>query len=340
MHFEQIHMLMWLWGLIGFSLFLFWAYNHRKTTLVYFAQDRLLKDIAAHFDIKKVRDKYIVLIAVVFLCMIALMRPQWGFQWQEVKRQGIDILVVIDTSKSMLTQDVKPNRLERTKFAVQDLLKKLGGDRIGLIAFAGEPFLICPLTVDYGGFQINLNDLNVETVPRGGTNIGKAIREAIKDYDKISSQHKAIIVITDGDNLEGDPIAAAREAKEKGIKIYSVGIGSAEGELIRMRNPQGELVFLKDQEGNFVKSRLNEKLLKEISLITGGVYVKASGSQFGLDLIYDRELSKYQKRGIEAKMEKKYFERFQIPLGIAVLLLVIETCLTTRKKLYSEKVSS
>jgi len=340
MQFAKIHMLVWLWGLIGFSFFLLWTYKHRTKMLVKFAQDSLLKDIIACFDIKRVRTKNIVLLMVIFFGILALIRPQWGFQWQEVKRQGIDILVVIDTSKSMLTQDVKPNRLARTKFAVQDLLKKLRGDRIGLIAFAGEPFLICPLTVDYGGFQINLNALDVETVPRGGTNIGKAIREAIKDYDETSSKHKAIIVITDGDDLEGDPIAAAQEAKKKGIKIYSVGIGSAEGELIRMRNPQGELIFLKDQSGNFVKSRLNEKLLREISLITGGVYVKASGSQFGLDLIYDRELSKFQKREIEAKMEKKYFERFQIPLGIAALLLIIETCLTTRKRIYSEKVSS
>ena len=340
MRFAQTHMIMWLWSLIGFSIFLLWAYKRRKKMLVDFAQDSLLKEIAAHFDIKKVRMKNIVLISVVFLSALALMRPQWGFQWQEVKRQGIDILVVIDTSKSMLTQDVKPNRLERTKFAVQDLLKKLKGDRIGLIAFSGDSFLICPLTVDYGGFLINLNDLDAETVPRGGTNIGNAIQEAIKDYDATSSQYKAVIVITDGDNLEGDPISAAKEAKEKGIKIYCVGIGSAEGELIQIPNSQGELVFLKDHEGNFVKSRLNEKLLQEISLITGGVYVKASGGQFGLDLIYDRELSKFQKREIEAKMEKKYFERFQIPLGLAVLLLVFETCLTTRKKILSEKASS
>jgi len=340
MHFAQIDMLIWLWAVIGLVVFLIWANKHRIKILQSFAQEHLLKDIAFHFNPKKARYKSILIVAVALFSVLALLRPQWGFRWQEVKRQGVDILVVIDTSKSMLTQDVKPNRLERTKFAVLDLLKKLRGDRIGLIAFSGEPFLICPLTVDYGGFQISLNDLNIETIPRGGTNIAKAIQESIKDYGKISSKHKAIIIVTDGDDLEGDPIAAARAADEKGIKIFTVGIGSAEGELIQMRNQQGELVFLKDNDGNIVKSRLNERLLKEIALITGGVYVRASGSQFGLDLIYDQEISKFEKREIEAKMKKKHHERFQFPLGFAALLLVIETCITTRRKQPTVKSSS
>jgi len=340
MHFAQIDMLIWVWVVIGLVFFLIWAHKHRTKILQSFTQEHLLKDIMFHFNPKKAQYKSILIVAVALFSVLALLRPQWGFRWQEVKRQGIDILVIIDTSKSMLTQDVKPNRLERTKFAVLDLLKKLRGDRIGLIAFSGEPFLICPLTVDYGGFQISLNDLSIETIPRGGTNIAKAIRESIKDYGKISSKHKAIIIVTDGDDLEGDPIAAAREAYEKGIKIFTVGIGSAEGELIQMRNQQGEFVFLKDNKGNIVKSRLNERLLKEIALITGGVYIKASGSQFGLDLIYDQEISRFEKREIEAKMKKKYHERFQFPLGFAALLLVIETCITTRRKQPAVKSSS
>ncbi len=332
MYFAQLNMLVWMWVVIGLAVFLFWANKHHKKAIERFTQQQLIKDIAFSFDLKKVAYKNILLVAVAIFSVLALIRPQWGFQWQEVKRQGIDILVVIDTSKSMLTQDVKPNRLEHTKFAVQDLLKKLKGDRIGLIAFSGESFVVCPLTVDYGGFQVSLKDLNIDTVPRGGTNVARAIAEAIKDYDKTSSEHKAIIIITDGDDLEGDPIAEAKKARKKGIKIYCVGIGSAEGELIQMKNGRGELVFLKDSDGNFVKSRLNEGLLKQVALITGGIYVKASGSRFGLDLIYERELSKLEKREIEAKMEKKYFERFQLPLGFAILLLVIETCITRRKK--------
>ena len=339
MHFARLNMLVWLWSAIGLVMFLFWADKHRKGAVGRFTQEHLLKDIAFCFDPEKAMFKNIILVAVFVFSILALIRPQWGFQWQEVKREGIDILVVIDTSKSMLTQDVKPDRLERTKFAVQDLLKKLKGDRIGLIAFSGEPFLICPLTVDYGGFQVSLKGLNVDTVPRGGTNLAKAIQEAIKDYDQTSSKHKAVIIITDGDDLEGDPVAAAKKAKEKGIKIYCVGIGSVEGELIQIRGVGGKTAFLKDRDGNFVKSRLNEGLLKRIALITGGIYIKTSGGKFGLDLIYERELSRLEKREIEVKMEKKYFERFQFPLSVALLLLVIETCLTTRKKQSSEKKS-
>jgi Ca-activated chloride channel homolog len=332
MKFAQLYMLHIFWGIIVLVLFLLWSKAHRKNILRKFSQEHLVEDIAFSFDARKSNIKNVLLMSVLILSILALMRPQWGFQWQEVKRQGIDILIVLDTSKSMLTQDVKPNRLERTKFAVKDLLKRLKGDRIGLIAFAGEPFLICPLTVDYHGFQISLNDLDVNTVPKGGTNLSKAISEAIKDYDKTLSKHKAIILITDGDNLEGDPIAVARKAKERGIKIYCVGIGSKEGELIQIRNEKGDMAFLKDGQGNFVKSRLNERLLQQIALITDGIYVKASGVQFGLDVIYDRELAKLEKRDIESKMEKRYYERFQIPLSLAFLLLFIETCIGTRRK--------
>jgi Ca-activated chloride channel family protein len=332
MRFAQLEMLAGLWAVAGLTLFLYWAGGNRKKMAGRFARDHLLKDVASQVDVRKYVFKNILLTAVVLLSVVALARPQWGFEWREVKRQGIDIMIVVDTSKSMLTQDVKPNRLERTKFAVQDLLKKLKGDRVGLIAFAGEPFLLCPLTVDYGGFQISLNDLNVDAVPRGGTNLAKAVEEAVKDYDKVPGRYKAVIVVTDGDNLEGEPLAAARKAKEKGVKIYTAGIGSPDGELIQIHDARGGTTFLKDREGNFVKSRLNEGLLKRMALVTGGIYVRSSGGEFGLDLIYERELSKLEKREIEAKQERRYFERFQFPLGLAFLLLVVETCMTARKK--------
>lgn len=336
MRFAQLEMLIGLWAVAVLAIFLYWAGQNRKKAVGRFAQEHLLRDIAFQWDARKYIYKNILLVAMALLSVSALTRPQWGFEWREVKRRGIDIMVVVDVSKSMLTQDVKPNRLERTKFAVADLLKKLKGDRIGLIAFAGEPFLLCPLTVDYGGFQISLNDLNIDTIPRGGTNLAKAVAEAIKDYDRTSGQYKAIIIVTDGDNLEGDPMAAAQKAKDKGIKIYTVGIGSPEGELIQIQDNQRGPVFLKDSAGNFVKSRLNEDLLKQMALVTGGIYVRSSGGEFGLDLIYERELSKLEKRDIEAKQERRYFERFQFPLGLAFLLLVVETCLTARKKQFSK----
>jgi len=326
----QMFHLFWLW--IALAGFLFLAYRYREEMCHRFIQKSLCSQIVPDKDRRKIIGKMILLMGAFLFSILALARPQWGFQWQEVKRQAVDILVVMDTSKSMLTQDVKPNRLERTKLAVRDLLKKLKGDRIGLVAFAGEAFLVCPLTVDYNGFVLTLNDLSENTVPRGGTDLSKAIEVAMKGYEKTPSQYKAIIIVTDGDNLEGDPLAMARKAKSRGVKIYTIGIGTQEGELIQLRDGLGNSEFLKDNDGNFVKSRLNEKLLQDIALATGGVYVKASGAEFGLDWIYEQELARMEKREIESKMEKKYYERFQFPLAFAIFLLGIETCLSIRRK--------
>ncbi len=332
MRFDQPSMFLLLWVVVAVGAFLFWRISCQQRLLRRFSQEPLLQSIAQSFDLSRFILKKVLLVLVLFFSVVALARPQWGFEWREVKKEGLDILIVMDTSRSMLTQDVKPNRLERTKLAVQDLLKKLKGDRIGLIAFAGDAFMVCPLTVDYSGFLLSLNDVGVHTVPRGGTNISAAIAEAIKGYDKTPNKYKAVIVITDGDNLEGDPLLWAKKAKEKGIKIYCIGIGTKEGELIQVVDDAGERSFVKDSDGNFVKSRLNEELLQQVALGTGGVYVRASGAEFGLGLIYDQELTRLEKREIEGRKEKRYYDRFQFPLAVALLLLVLETCMTSRKK--------
>ncbi len=332
MQFANADILYWTFALVGLAALLFFGSKARQRGVFLFVEKKLLNDISPFWDRGAVIWKNVLIVTVFLLSIIALARPQWGFEWQEVRREGIDILLIIDTSKSMLAADVKPNRLERTKLAVKDLIQKLNGDRIGLIAFAGDAFLACPLTVDYSGFMLALDDLSTNTIPRGGTNIGEAIKEAIRGYEKDASKYKAIIVVTDGDNLEGDPLLVAKKAKEAGIKIYCVGIGTKDGELIQIRNDKGELEFLKDSSGNFVKSRLNEDLLQQIALTTDAAYVRASGAEFGLDVIYEKELSKLEKRDFKEKKEKKYFERFQIPLGVAIFLLVLETCLNTRKR--------
>ncbi len=292
--------------------------------------------IAKSFDPKALRLKNILFFFVIALSILALARPQWGYEMRDMKRKGVDIMLVIDVSRSMLTQDVKPNRLERTKLAVKDLIKKLKGDRIGLIAFAGDAFLVCPLTVDYGGFLLSLEDLSPNTISRGGTNIAHALQEAIKEYGDGVNKHKALVLITDGDNLEEDPMPVVQKAKEKEIKVFCVGVGTQEGELIRVPNKDGQMDFLKDNQGNFVKSRLNESLLQRMALDTGGVYVRASGAQFGLDLLYDRELSRFEKKEFQTKSEKRYYERFQFPLAIVLLLLIIEMVVPTRKRIEEE----
>jgi Ca-activated chloride channel family protein len=333
MKFAAPENLLWLWALIPLCAFLVWAVRHRRGLLARFSQQELFNQIAKSYDSKRYRLKSFFLIAVIVLSVLALARPQWGYEIRDIKRRGSDILLIVDVSRSMLTKDVKPSRLERTKLAIKDLVKKLKGDRIGLIAFAGDAFLTCPLTVDYSGFLLNLDDLGPDAVARGGTNIAAAIEEALKEYDTTSAKYKAVIIITDGENLEEDPMSAVEKAKEKGIKIYSIGVGTKDGELIQIPNDKGETDFLKDSQGNFVKSRLDEGLLQKIALATGGIYVRASGTQFGLEIIYDQEIGKLEKRDFQTKSEKRYFERFQFPLFFALLFLILETVMPLRRRL-------
>jgi Ca-activated chloride channel family protein len=303
----------------------------RRKAMNRFGDKKLSGAIAQSFSAKRFLWKEVLIVLVLLFSVIALTRPQWGFDWQEVKRQGVDILIAVDTSKSMLTEDVRPNRLERAKFAVKDLLKKLKGDRVGLIAFSGDAFLMCPLTADYSGFLLSLDDLSPESIPRGGTNLGRAIEEALNGYGDIPSKYKAVVILTDGENWDGDPLKWAKVAAEKKVHIYTVGIGTREGELIRLPGENGEAAFLKDAAGNFVKSRLNEAMLKDVAAMTGGAYVRASGGESGLDYIYTNYLTRLEKRDIESKMEQHYHERFQIPLLLAFILLLLETRISSRR---------
>jgi Ca-activated chloride channel family protein len=211
-------------------------------------------------------------------------------------------------------------------------VKKLNGDRIGLIAFAGTAFLQCPLTIDYNGFLLTLDDLNTETIPRASTSISSAIKEAIEVFKGPEKKFKVLVLVTDGEELEGNALAAAGEAAQAGVRIYCIGVGTAEGDLIPAINEQGERAYLADRQGQAVKSRLNEDLLKRIAVASGGGYVHATQSDFGLILLYDKVISKLEKHELESKMKKHYQERYQIFLGIAVALLLIESLFSERKR--------
>ena len=311
-------------AIFAMVVFYIWTARRRSMRLERFADKNLLKGMAPFASARRRMIKTAILIIAVCLCLFAFARPQWGFEWQEIKRSGLDILIAIDVSKSMLATDVKPNRIERSKFAVKDLVKKLSGDRIGLIAFAGTSFLQCPLTIDYNGFLLALDDLSIGTIPRGGTSITSAIREAINSFKGPEKKYKVLVIITDGEDFEGDALQAAKEAAGLGIKIYCIGVGTPAGDLIPVSGEYGERAYLTDRQGNVVKTRLNEDILKSIALSIGGSYVHATQGEFGLVLLYDRIISKLEKRDIEEKMRKHYKERFQIFLAAAVLLLFIE----------------
>lgn len=320
------------WLVVVFAVTFLLTHRKKKADMRRFADESALPELTSGVNFRAHVLKKAIILAVVIFSVLALMRPQLGFKWQEVKRMGLDIIIAMDTSKSMLASDVKPNRLERSKLAVMDLMKKLDGDRIGLVAFSGAAFLQCPLTIDYNGFSLALNDINVRTIPRGGTSISSAIEKAIRSYEGGAKKFKVFIIITDGEDHEGDPIEMAKRAKSANIKIHCIGIGTTDGELIQLTDKSGQKSFLKDNEGNIIKSRLNEDTLKKIALITGGMYVRSSGAEFGLDLIYEKRLANMEKREIKARMAKLHNERFQIPLILAFMLLLAEPFISDRKR--------
>lgn len=333
MKFGNIYAVHYMWSLVALLIFIVWSAKRRRRDMMRFADEGLISALTENYYKNGERIKQILISAAILLLILSLIRPQWGFEWNEVKRSGLDILIAIDTSNSMLAEDVKPNRLERSKLAVKDLVKNLQGDRIGLIAFAGNAFLQCPLTVDYNGFMLSLDGLDVNTIPKGGTSISSVIQTAVESYEGGMKKYKVLVIITDGEDHEGNTIEMVQTAKENGIKIFTIGIGTPEGELIPITDDNGKMVFLKNREGNVVKTALDESTLKEIALDTGGSYVKATGTEFGLDLIYEEKLSKMEKREIESRMVKMYEERFQIPLVLALMLLCIEPFISRRKQI-------
>ncbi len=331
MQFGAGYMFMLLWLIPVVIVFFVFSERRRRKVINRFATKKILTVIAGSFDRGKRKLKNGIIIVAIFFVVIALLRPQWGFQWREVKRRGIDILIALDTSKSMLAQDVLPNRLDRAKLAIKDLVKKLNGDRIGLVAFSGTAFLQCPLTADYDGFLLSLEDVDVNTLPIGGTSLAKAIYTAIDSYEGGKKQDKILIIITDGEDLEGGINQAIKRAKEERIEICCVGIGSVEGEIIQIVDRTGKMGFLKDANGEIVRTKLEEGTLQKVALETGGMYVRATGAEFGLTLIYDEKLSKLEKQEFKSRMRKRYNERFQFPLGVAIFLLMVEPLLGDRR---------
>lgn len=267
----------------------------------------------------------------LFFSLLALARPQWGYEWQTVRQQGFDVVVAVDVSRSMLSADVPPSRLARVQLEIRDLLSRLRSDRIGLVSFAGTAFLSCPLTSDYSGFRLHLDELSPEQIPRGGTNMEQAIDIGVRALQDTPKGYRHIILITDGENHEGDPLMAARRAAAQGVRIHTVGMGTPSGELIRLVNENGEEEFLKDSSGNVVKSRLNEQLLREIAQLSGGSFLRPAGAAFGLDELFESELARGQRREIDSSRTKKYYDRYYFFLWPAFFMILVELLVPLRR---------
>ena len=315
--------------MIGLLVFYFLAQKKREETVEAFAEKQLLAWLIPSRKSRKNRIKIIFLFMAMALFIAALMRPRMECQGREEKRSGLDMIVAIDTSRSMLAEDVKPNRLVHAKRAVRDFVKKLKGDRIGLMAFSGNAFLLCPLTVDYSAFLLSLEGLDVDTIPRGGTSVTGAIRQTLRDFGKGGTRGEILVLISDGENHEGSPVEAAEAAKKEGLKIFTIGIGTKEGDIIPIPAKDGGTTYLKDSQGRIVRSHLDEALLKKIAFISGGSYARANEAEAGLSWIYEETLSKLEKKEFEGRFTKDYREWYQIPLAIALVLLLLEPLLSS-----------
>jgi Ca-activated chloride channel family protein len=299
-------------------------------------RDQLTQSVSGPRTLIK-RALFATSIALLFAAIAA---PQAGYQWEQIKRRGNDIIFAVDTSRSMTTPDVKPNRLARAKLAIDDFVNRLNGDAVGLVAFAGTAFLQTPITLDYGAFHESLAALDTHIIPRGGTNITSAIREAQAALQRRPGSDKVLILITDGEDLEGDSLAAAKAAAaQDGLKIFTVGVGSANGDLIPLPADQGG-GFLKDSDGQLVKSHLDESALKAIAAATGGAYAPLGAENQGLDTIYQEALAPLAKHDLESRSQKIYTQRFQWPLGAALFALLGSLMITTRRRLKSSSGSA
>ncbi len=300
--------------------------QRRKATLAKFAAHQLLDRLTRNISNPRRRLKNILVISAVFFCFVALARPQYGFKWVEVKRRGIDILFALDTSKSMLAEDIKPNRLKRAHFAILDFVHQLDGDRVGLMPFAGSAFLMCPLTLDYNAFQHSLSAVSSDIIPQGGTDIAEVINTAAATLNN-NVNHKILVLITDGENLQGDTFKAATDGAEKGLTIYTVGVGTKEGELIPLTGGG----FVKDSQGKFVTSKLDEQTLGRIAEKTGGLYVPLGSSGEGLETVYQQKLALIPKEELAERRHKVPLERFEYPLALALFLLICDFLISERK---------
>ena len=328
MHFEHPQIL-WLAALVVplLGLFLGWAWRRRRERVARFIHANLVEQLTLGLSLARRKTKLALLLGAVLLLFLALARPKGDPEWQKTETRSLDILVAVDTSRSMLATDQTPNRLERAKLAVLDLMRLAKRDRLGLIAFSGTAFLQCPLTIDRNAFVQNVNSLTTDIIPQGGTAISEAVSEALRTFEKEEDNHKVLVLMTDGEDHEAGVPDAVQKANDIGMKIFTIGLGSTEGELIQLPDPQtGRLEFLKDESGNVVKSRLNEPLLRELSADTGAFYLPLQGADT-MERLYEAGLAGLTPNRKENRMTKRYNERYQRPLGLAILLLLGEMLL-------------
>src|SRR6059058_1071738 len=324
----------WLWGLLLIPILIALFIRAERRGIIRlreFVSARLLPQLAGTVNRPRRILRFGSQLLGLALAIISLAEPRWGYTFEDVKRKGLDLLIAVDTSRSMLSNDVPPNRLERVKLAIQDLITQLQGDRAGLIAFAGRAFLQAPLTIDYDAAVESINDLDTKTIPEGGTNISEAIALATQTFGKSAMGNRALIIFMDGEELSGDAVTEAKKAADAGVKIFTIGVGTAQGSLIPVEG-KGEGGFVKDAKGQVVKSKLDENRLREIAQATGGMYLHLESGPQTMRQLYTEGLSKLKTAEIDARLSSRPIERYEWPLAGAIVALIASLFINDRKR--------
>ena len=333
MKWGALQLLYWLPLAIPLAWALFALLRRRRAALAQLVDPALLGVLAPAWNPARAQSRLVLRVLALALLVLALARPQWGFHWEDVHRKGLDLLVVLDTSRSMMASDIKPTRLQQAKWGIRDLLRHLRGDRVGLVPFAGSSILQCPLTIDYAAFTMTLDDLYSGIIPRGGTAIEQALRTALAAFPADGAADRVVLLVTDGEDHEGDPLALLPELKEKHVRVYTIGIGTLAGEMVPAGDGQG---YFKDRQGQIVKTALKEDVLQKLALGTGGTYVRSAPGDTGLERVFNESINNLKRSEQETRTAKIYEERFVWAIAAALLLLAWEALLSDRRKNHAE----
>ena len=328
--FEHTEYLYFLLALIPVALAFFYFMWWRRGAIKRLGESHLVSQLMPDKPGYKHQIKFVLILLALSSLTIALANPQIGTKYEKVKRKGIDLIIALDVSRSMLAEDIKPNRLEKSKLLISRLIDRLQNDRVGLIVFAGNAYLQVPLTVDYSAVKLFLNTINTKMVPTQGTAIGDAIRLSLKAFETGEQKYKTLVVITDGENHEGDALVAVEEATEQGVVVHAVGVGSPKGGPIPIYRNNVQIDFKRDNQDNIVLSKLDETMLQQLAVKGDGKYFRlASGSEELEQLM--SEISTMEKKEIEERVFTDYEDQFQYFILIALFLLTLEFFISERK---------
>ncbi len=308
----------------------------KRKAIAEFGNPELLKPLMPLLSFKRGTWKFVMLMLALAFVILGVAGPQFGSKLQQVKKKGVELMIVLDVSNSMMAQDIKPSRLEKAKMAISRMVEKLSDDKVGLVVFAGDAYVQLPITTDYSSAKLFLSGINTDIVPVQGTAIGSAIDLAARSFTPEAETSKAIIVITDGENHQDDAIIAAKRAHEKGIVVHTIGMGQEQGAPIPQKGASGQ--FMKDGQGNVVISKLDENTLQEVAKAGEGVYVRASNTDVGLNQLLD-EVNQMEKTLLEERVYSDYAEKYQYFLLVGLFFIWVEFMILGRKNKYFMKIN-